>query len=187
MVQVAEMKLIELVDVVAKNGVQQNSIAMNEMDVAHLSCFTTSSEKVAWSVETILDPKDDYDSIYAVAGLDDSYLKTGRYSVNENGGWYNLTIASIDITEAGRYRCSEEAGLGPHTYIDLHVFGQWGVLLLVIALSFSHVLIHVFKNENSYSNRLCLKSLLMVHALHHWRDLQTWSLTYIPGMTGRSE
>lgn len=110
--------------VLGKIGVQQNSITIKEMDVATLSCYTTSSEKVAWSVQTIQYGKDDYVQIYAIAGLDDSFKQTGRYAVSEGNGYYNLTIYNVSITEAGKYRCSEEAGIGPHTFVDLHVFGQ---------------------------------------------------------------
>lgn len=103
-------------------GILEGNRTVNEMDIVQISCSATINVRVAWRVKTVMHPKE-YRSIYDVDGMVDAYEGTGRYHVSEGDGFYNLTIVNVTVLETGSYKCSEEAGFGPHSFVELTVVG----------------------------------------------------------------
>jgi hypothetical protein len=97
------------------------------MDSVELPCFTTIDEQVEWKIISPLQDKIlGYERrIYSTLGMQRGFNATGRYSVSEGNGFYNLTIKNLNISESGEYICIENEGFGSRTSTHLFVNGKF--------------------------------------------------------------
>jgi len=102
------------------------------METVELSCHTDSDEQIEWGIRSVLQryllqplPGDDgYRRIYSTVGLQTGYILSGRYSISEGNGFYNMTIKNLNISENGEYVCWEDLGSGPMSSTQLSVYGK---------------------------------------------------------------
>ena len=68
------------------------------------------------------------------------FALTGRYSVSAGDGFYNLTIAKVNVSEAGEYICHEALGNGPRSSTQLTVLGKISKVFRIFKLFTENVL-----------------------------------------------
>jgi len=134
-------------DVSASSGICQvlfSHVTKYETESVVLPCFTKRDVKVEWKIISHLqDFILGYERrIYTNYGIQRGFHHTGRYSVSEGNGFYNLTIMNLNISETGEYICIDNRGLGPRSSIHLFVNGElWIGLLQLTAKCKSNFLI----------------------------------------------
>ena len=92
-------------------------------DTIELSCNTNLNYAVNW--EFVSHGSTRYSWIYLNSLM--TQIHEGRYQIKVDNGSYRLIIESVDWSYAGRYRCTDEAGLGESAVAQLTVIGNFGI------------------------------------------------------------
>ena len=85
-----------------------------------LNCVTNSSGPINW--EFSFHGSTTYSWIFLNSLMTQTHEK--RYKIDSSHGSYRLIIESVDWSYAGRYRCTDEAGLGEAAIAQLTVIGN---------------------------------------------------------------
>ena len=102
-----------------------------------LNCSSAYYKNVWWTRyqvgSTILEP-----IYYGYSGLVNGYKAGGRHSVDADdaAGHYNLFIRNVQHSDAGKYQCIDQSGLGTTVHAELIVLGE---IVTTVALNrFEH-------------------------------------------------